>query len=136
METAIRGRPISYFKDFSCSCWLYAIPVSWLSEHSHTARAILKFVTTCNRGYGSIHETNMRISMVLRNTFIAFSLHLVVYIQACNCNYSLRTVAGVTMDIATRYQIHYMYLLHSSRIQGKFPEIQPNICLHAVKYKC
>jgi hypothetical protein len=70
--------------------------------------------------------------MALRNIFTAFSLYLVVYIQAYNRNYSLQTLADVTTDIATRNQIHCAYLLHSARVKGKYREIQPDICVRAV----
>lgn len=76
--------------------------------------------------------------MVLINTFTAFSVYLTVkylYVQAYDYNYSLTTVAAVTTDIATRYHIHSIYLLHSSYIKGKFREIQSNICSHVIKYK-
>jgi hypothetical protein len=85
-------------------------------------------------------ETEVRASMALtltltlRDIFMVFSLYLVVYAQAYNN--SLTTVASVTMGIATRYQMHSVYLLHSSSVQGKFREIEPRLCLHVVTHGC
>jgi len=52
---------------------------------------------------------------------VIFSVYLLVYVRANN--FSAKTAACITTDIVKMYNIHYIYLLHSSNGEGKFLRI-------------
>ena len=76
-----------------------------------------------SRAYCGVQSNGTRMrstsKMLLRNLLVISSGYFLVHVQ-CN-NYSAKTAACVTTDIVKMYQTHYIYLLHSSNGEGKFP---------------
>jgi hypothetical protein len=82
--------------------------ISFAYERNHTASIIIGHVE---------QKSAIKTSMFLQNIFMISSIYFATAVQTDN--YSLSAVACLTVDILTRYQTQYMYLLHSSHDQGK-----------------